>query len=366
MSRFLSPWYWLGRACRFPGREREAVQQALKMALAAVLAWLLSRLVIPSPQSFIAPYAAVFLMTTTVYRSVTNAVQQTSALLLGLAVAYFAAHLIPQPAVALAVAVFVGMLLGQWHSFGESGIWVGVTALLMISYGTAGNLLYLAERMGESLLGAAIGLAVNTVILPPVHLRHTREAVTALAGEVRDLLHSMADDLTDDWDADTASRWLRHARRLDSTVARADEAVSWGRESVRFNIRWLVRRHRWHTPLPSSFESPLSVLKEVSEQVKRIAEALVTASQHDDLDPDFIAGYAQLLDELADAVACLDQSEDRLGELPRHLDHVSARHRELARWVRLDRETTVARQAEDAALLAVARSTRVLESAAPR
>jgi uncharacterized membrane protein YccC len=285
---------------------------------------------------------------------------------LGLAIAYAAAHLIPQPVLALAVAVFVGMLLGQWHHFGSSGIWVGVTALLMISYGTAGNLLYLAERMGESVLGAAIGVAVNTLILPPVHLQHTREAVTALAGEVRDLLHSVADDLRGDWDTDTASHWLRAARRLDSTVLRADDAVSWGRESVRFNIRWLVHRRRGRTPLPSSFESPLSVLKEVSEQVKRITEALVTAAHQDELDGEFAAGYALLLDELAGAVACLDQTDDRLTDLPGHLDEISARHRELAGWVPLDRVTTVARQAEDAALLAVARSMRVLDTVAPR
>ncbi|UQS26914.1 FUSC family protein [Amycolatopsis thermalba] len=366
MTRILSPWSWFSRALRFPGREREAIVQALKMALAAVLAWLVARLVIPSPQSFIAPYAAVFLMTATVYRSLTNAAQQTAALLLGLAVAYAAAHLIPQPVLALAAAVFVGMLLGQWHRFGSSGIWVGVTALLMISYGTAGNLLYLAERMAESVLGAAIGLAVNTVILPPVHLRHTRDAVTALAAEVRDLLRSIAGDLRDEWDSDTASRWLRHARRLDSTVRKADEAVSWGRESVRFNIRWLVHRRRGRSPLPSSFESPLSVLTEVSEQVKRITEALLTAAQQDEADREFTPGYARLLGQLAGAVACLDQTDDRLTDLPGYLDELAARHRELDGRVRLDQVTTVTRQAEDAALLAVARSMRVLETAAPR
>ncbi|AIJ25707.1 FUSC family protein [Amycolatopsis methanolica] len=365
MARILSPWYWLRRAARFPGREREAVLQAVKMALAAVLAWLVARVVVPSPQSFMAPYAAVFLMTTTVYRSLTNAAQQTAALLLGLALAYAAAHLIRQPALALAAAVFVGMLLGQWHRFGGSGIWVGVTALLMISYGTAGNLLYLAERMAESLLGAAIGVGVNTVVLPPVHLRHTRDAVTALAAEVRDLLQSLAGDLREDWDADTAARWLRHARRLDSTVVRADDAVSWGRESVRFNIRWLVHRRRGRLPLPSAFESPLSVLKEVSEQVKRITEALVTAAQQDEADPEFTAEYARLLDQLAGAVACLDQDDDRLADLPGYLDELAAHHRELDGRLRFDRVTTVMRQAEDAALLAVARSARVLETAAP-
>ncbi|NIH78857.1 FUSC family protein [Amycolatopsis viridis] len=366
MTRVLSPWYWFRRALRFPGREREAVVQALKMALAAVLAWLLARVVIPSPQSFIAPYTAVFLMTETVYRSLTNALQQAGAILIGLVIAYVSAHLIPLPVLALAAAVLVGMLVGQWHRFGSSGIWVGVTALLMISYGTAGNFVYLVERLAESLLGAAVGVAVNTVVLPPVHLRHARDAVSVLAGEVRDLVQSIADDLRGDWDSDTAERWLRHARRLDSTVVRADDALSWGRESVRFNIRWLVHHRRGRSPLPSSFESPLSVLEEVTEQVKRITEALVAAAGQDEADPEFTTGYAGLLDGLAGAVACLDQAEDRLADLPARLDEVAERRRELDRRIRVDQVTTVMRQAQDAALLAVDRSTRVLETAAPR
>ncbi|MDQ0379448.1 FUSC family protein [Amycolatopsis thermophila] len=366
MARFSHPWYWLARAWRFPGREREAVLQAAKMAIAAVLAWLVARVVIPSPQSFIAPYTAVFLMTETVYRSVTNAAQQAGAILLGLAIAYVAAHLIPSAVLALAVAVFVGVLLGQWHRFGTSGIWVGVSALLMISYGTAGNLVYLAERLGESLLGATIGVAVNTIVLPPVHLRHTRDAVAALAGEVRDLLNSMAADLRDAWDTDTAARWLRNARRLDEAVRRADDAVSWGRESVRFNIRWLLDRRRGRTALPSAFESPLNILSDVSEQVKRIADALNTAAQQEESDREFTGEFARLMDELAAAVTCLDQSEGRLPELPGHLDEVAARHRDLTRWVHAEPVTTITRQAEDAALLAVARSMRALDAAAPR
>ncbi|MBO0875537.1 MAG: FUSC family protein [Pseudonocardia sp.] len=70
--------------------------QAAKTAAAAALAWLVARL-FPSPQSFMAPYAAVFLMSATVYRSMLEAARQTVALLLGLLVAYLAASTLPHP-----------------------------------------------------------------------------------------------------------------------------------------------------------------------------------------------------------------------------------------------------------------------------
>ncbi|WP_198036977.1 aromatic acid exporter family protein [Nocardia sp. BMG51109] len=339
------------------GREREAVLQAAKMTGAAVLAWVAARLVTSSPQSFVAPYAAVFLMTATVYRSLTNAVQQASALLVGLVVAYGVGVLVPQPVAALGIAVFVGMMLGQWHRFGANGIWVGVTALLSITYGTAGNVAYLVQWMGQMVFGCVIGVAVNMLIVPPVYLRRPRDAVSTLVGEVCDLLRTMAAELGEKWELDTAARWLRRARRLDSAVDRAYAAVAHGRESTRWNIRWLVHRRRGYRP-PSEFEAPLRTLAEVSEQVKRIAEAMTTAAHDEKFDWRFAAYYAPLLDALAEAVSCLDSAEERFDDLPDRLATVAERHRRLT--VRPGTSTPAVREAEDGTLLASARSLHVL------
>lgn len=332
------------------------------MALAAVLAWLASRL-LPSPQSFIAPYAAVFLMAETVYRSITNAVQQTVTLVLGLVLAYVAASVIPASLAALGVAVFVGMLLGRWHRLGSSGAWVGVTALLMITYGTAESGRYLLERVGESLLGAAVGVAVNMLILPPVHLRHSREAGIALAGEIRELLSSVAAELVDDWDRETARSWLWRARTVDHSVHRARDALGKGHESIRFNLRWrLAGSGSFGTT--SKIESSVGTLAEVSSQLQRIAEALATSEP---VDLQFRRRFAGALETLAQAISCYEESlEERVESLPGLLDEIHAKLRELAEWVYDERElTTEARQTEDALLLSVSRALRVLADDTP-
>ncbi|WP_036507488.1 hypothetical protein, partial [Nocardia aobensis] len=106
------------------------------------------------------------------------------------------------------------------------------------------------------------------------HLRRTREAVDALAGELRELLASIAAGLTEHVDPPTAAHWQHQARLLDATVRRADDALGQGRESLRWNPRWLVRRRRdWH---PAVSESSFRTLSEVSEQVKRLTEAVAT------------------------------------------------------------------------------------------
>lgn len=358
-----------------PGREREALVQAAKMAAAAAIAWLVTRL-FPSPESFMAPYTAVFLMSATVYRSMLEAARQTITVLLGLLLAYLAASLIPQPVLALAAAVFVGMLVGQWHRLGASGIWVGVTALLMLTYGTADHGRFLLERMAETLLGAAVGVAVNMLILPPVHLRGAQEAVGALAGEIRRLLCSMADGLTDDWDTETARSWLRRARRLDQTVSRAESATSWGRESTRFNIRWRYRYRSGLSPLPSAYESPMATLGEICDQVRHIAEAIVTAGHERDgdggngggplgMDPEFTGRLRGVLERIADAVSCYERSPDqRASALPGLLDDIRAQHRHLVDHSREPGTPTAnARLAQDAALHAVINSVRTLAEA---
>ena len=124
-----------------------------------------------------APYAAVFMMTETVYRSFTEAGRTVATLVLGVLLAFVTVTVIPHTAIALPVAVFAGFAMGRWHRLGDSGIWIGVTALLMVAYGTADDPGYLLYRTIEGVLGASVGLAVNMFVLPPLYLRSGRGAV---------------------------------------------------------------------------------------------------------------------------------------------------------------------------------------------
>src|SRR5688572_25880579 len=75
----LAPLRWLNRAMRADGPERAALAQALKAAMAAVLAWLAAAQLFELAQPFLAPWAAVFIVEATVYRSLRSAGQQVAA-----------------------------------------------------------------------------------------------------------------------------------------------------------------------------------------------------------------------------------------------------------------------------------------------
>lgn len=228
-------------------RHREVLIQAAKMTLAAVVAWLLARQ-IHEPQSFIAPYVAVFLISETVYRSIMDATRQLSAIVLGVVLAFGVITLIPQQVIALAVAVFVGMLVGQFGWLRDSGIWVGVVALLMVTSRTADDPWFLAYRVVESLIGAAAGTAVNLLVLPPVHLRKAERVVSDISSEINNLLSDLSEGIRREWQGWATTSWLAQARDLDRTVYRAREAVGQGYESTRFNPRWYgtARQQRRH------------------------------------------------------------------------------------------------------------------------
>ncbi|HEX2131113.1 MAG TPA: hypothetical protein VHH15_06095 [Actinophytocola sp.] len=208
---------------------------------------------------------------------------------------------------ALGVAVFVGMVIGRWHRLGSSGIWVGVVALLMITYGTADEPSYLVSRIGESLLGAVIGVAVNVLVFPPMRLREGDQAVVTAATEIVDLLRRVAGGLRDGWELDEARQWHREAVALDRAVREADDATSRGRESTWFNPRVLVWRHR-----PEPRNSVLAVLYDVSEQARHLTKVLVASADPDDTVPRtdavFDHPFAGVLDEVASAVDALRES----------------------------------------------------------
>lgn len=264
------------------------------MAVAASIAWLLARQV-HAPQSFMAPYAAVFLVGETVYRSLAEAARLVATLVLGVLLAFVAITVIPQAALALPAAVFVGAAVGRWHRLGDSGIWIAVTALLMLAYGTADDAGYLGFRVLEGVLGAVVGLVVNVLVLPPLHLRDGRHAVADVGAEVGDLIRTIADGLRGDWGPDDARSWRRRARALETAVRQAEDAQSRSHESTRFNPRWAWFRRR-HQPV----EPLLGTLYEVARQVQHMTEALVASG--DGAAPGFSRSFADLLDALAAAV----------------------------------------------------------------
>jgi len=234
-------WTSVRRALTEAGPERDLAVQSLKAAGAAVLAWALVGWWWRAPMALMAPWTAVVLVQSTVYRSLRAGAQQMALIGIGTLLAAGAASLTGNSMAAMALALPPAVLLGNYSRFGDQGIYAPTTAIFVLAYSSFSTTA-IAHRLFEALVGALIGIAVNALVLPPVHLRDVRENLDRLGRDSATLLRTVADDVENGYDRTSAGHWHGGARRLCGSVQGLDSARGWTRESYRFNPGHRLRR----------------------------------------------------------------------------------------------------------------------------
>ncbi|MCX5041019.1 aromatic acid exporter family protein [Streptomyces coelicoflavus] len=291
-------------AWRGPGRERDLVVQSLKAAGAALIAWAVAGVWLGDPMALMAPWVALVLVQATVYSSVRQAGQQFAAICVGTLVASAAQAVAEDTTGALALSLPLLMLVANWSRFGLQGIYAATTAVFVLASGTAVSAAAVGHRVGQAALGAVIGVAVNALVLPPIHLRDVRENLAALARESGDLLCAVAADLREtQWDTQSAAGWSSDAARLQRRLEALKSARSWSRESLRLTSRPLRRLHRAPTAVPPEGEDRR--WSRVTENVTALTRTLAVAAdeQRTPAPPEgpVLDLYARLLRLIGDA-----------------------------------------------------------------
>jgi hypothetical protein len=286
-----------------PGRERDLVVQSLKAAAAALLAWWVGSDWLGDPLALMAPWVAVVLVQATVYSSLRQAAQQFAAICAGTLLASAAQVLTGDTLGALALSVPVLMLLANWPRFGDQGIYAATTALFTLTAGTV-SASAVGHRVSQAALGAVIGVAVNALVLPPIHLRDVRENLAALAREAGDVLHSVADDLREtEWDAQSAADWSSASARLERRREALRSARGWSRESLRLTAGPLRAVRRVPPDIPSEEEDER--WSRITGHIGALTRTLAVAADADRTpsppDGQALLSYARLLEWIGDA-----------------------------------------------------------------
>ncbi|GAA0593073.1 FUSC family protein [Streptomyces crystallinus] len=230
------------RALGGAGPERDTAVQAFKAAAAALIAWALAGWWWKAPMALLAPWTALFLVQSTVYRSLKTALQQFVVVVVGTLLAAAAGVLTGDTMLAMLIALPLTTLFGSYARFGTQGLNAPTAALFVLVYGTYSGFA-IVHRFLETLLGAAIGLTVNALVVPPVHTRSVRHLRARLPEESAALLHTVADGLDDGgFSHGDADAWHDRARRLTDRVTDLRSARRWSDESYRFNPGRRLRR----------------------------------------------------------------------------------------------------------------------------
>ncbi|MDX3135907.1 aromatic acid exporter family protein [Streptomyces europaeiscabiei] len=330
-------WAWAG-----PGRERDLVVQAGKAALAAWVAWAVAGWWLAAPMAFVAPWVAVVLVESTVYRSFAHGLQQLGAIAVGTVVATGVALVLDSTMVTMALVLPAVLLLGQWQRLGSQGVYAATGALFVLTGGEV-TVAASAVRIAEAVFGAVVGVAVNALIRPPVYLRDTRAALRDAAREAEEILDSVADGLaTGEWDGHRAGEWHERALRLGRLVDQARSAIGWSRESMRVNPRG--RRRHAVAPPGEAYADALAVLDHVAVHTAGVTRTVWETADGDGkaARPSAVIArpYADFLRRTARAVQLYDRTRfapsdhddsaaeelrEAVGELHRTLDEFRRR-----------------------------------------
>lgn len=225
----------------FRQSSRSPLLQVLKTSVAAIVAWLVSNLLLQQPLPIFAAIAALLVVQPSVNQSLAKGIERSIGVILGVLLAFTAGQLLGNSSWVV-LSIIVVSLLVAWAlklTPGSSNQ-IPISAMLVLAIG-AQTPDYSIERILETIIGAIAGLIVNAAIVPPVLVAPARGSVARLGEGVAAALESVAAALRSSPTASSLDSMLDTARRMRPLQTTAAADLDTATESLTFNPRG--RRH---------------------------------------------------------------------------------------------------------------------------
>lgn len=302
---------------------RTDLTQVVKATLATVVAWVLAAEVLGLEQAFLAPWTALLTVHATVHSSVWRGTQTVVATFLGIILSFLAVLVLGYGITALGLAVLVGLLLARLGPLRLEGVTAATTALFVLTSGTGDEADLLLHRFADTLLGVAVGVVVNLLVVPPLDDHLTEKQLDRVNARLGALLRRIASDLSLPANDEHAQAWLAETRAIDAELDRGEELLRHTRESQRWNPR---RNRSTRAGDAETAESVLLRLEEGVAQARAMARTVeASVADAEEWDPRFREPWLELLDEagarVADPDASLKGLSTRIDNLVRDLSH---------------------------------------------
>jgi len=290
---------------------RSSILQVLKTSVAVIAAWVLCALLFGQAAPIFAAIAALLVVQPSVNQSIAKGLERSVGVILGVVLAYGIGFVFGRSAWVVLAAIVLALVFSWALKLGPgSANQIPISAMLVLSLGQL-EVTYAVDRILETIIGAAIGLAVNVLIVPPVLLQPAHLGVARLAREVAAAMERLADALSVSTASADLEAMLVKARGLRATRDSATEAVARGAESLTLN----PRRSRHRTVL----EGDALLLARLTILVTRVLG--MTRAVRDNYRPSLITDPAivEIAEELRRAahdVRLLGREEVTTAEIP--------------------------------------------------
>lgn len=231
---------------RFPAAIRAArrapLLQVVKSAAATITAWLLAGWIVPSQLPVFAAIAALLVVQPSINQSLSKALERSIGVIVGVLVAVALGLLFGSPSWLVLVAIVVAMLVAwMLRASTGTGNQIAISAMLVLALGTSSPE-YAFARIVETLIGVAIGIVVNALIVPPVHTGPARRDLGLLGGEVAASLERLAAALAAPQTPAKLLELMLEVRLLRPMKDAAEAAITTGEESLTLNPRRSAHR----------------------------------------------------------------------------------------------------------------------------
>lgn len=216
--------------------------QVVKTTVATLLAWLIAAAVFPGTLPIFAAIAALIVVQPSVNQSFGKAIERSVGVILGVLVATIIGAIFGTGDWIVLLTVVVAILIAWVLRLGPgSASQIPISAMLVLAIG-AGKPDYAVERIIETIIGAAIGLVVNVLIVPPVLVEPANRAIAQLTANSALVIDQLADALTTPQSPGQLEQLLTDARALRDERDAAAGAVAQATDSLTLNPR--SARHR--------------------------------------------------------------------------------------------------------------------------
>ena len=287
---------------------RGAAQWSLRITAAAVASYVVGTLFFPGTQPLLAPLTAMLVVQVTPVSLLASGMDRVVAVVSGVSLAVVFSAFVPLEWWSLGVLIFISITIGQVLRLRSNLVEVAISGMLVLGVGALGAESAGWQRVAETLVGAAVGIAANLLFPPKVASIDAGRAIDALADSISELLNRAAHELTtlvaDGGDVAAAAKvWLGDARRINHDIPQVGAMLLRAEQGRRFNVRAVG------TPdLGPGLRQGLEGLEHSSVAVRGMFRAVVDATREatwvdDETAEDVFLGLAQTFRELA---ACVD------------------------------------------------------------
>ncbi|WP_050994886.1 FUSC family protein [Arthrobacter sp. TB 23] len=243
---------------------------AVKAALAASIAWLIALQVpgVAAEYPYYAPLGAVACMYPTISGSAKQGFQILIGLAIGFALAFPIIFLGDRSVFSIALVVGFGVLAGGLPRIGAGRDWIPIAALFVLLLGGDDPDGYSFGYLVQMLVGVTVGLIVNIVIVPPLHLTGVITGLDDLRSALSLQLKDMGEALREQWPPEH-EEWADRQTKLTTFSQEVRTAVQLADSSRHGNIR----QYRHKRDLAADFHS-LQSMERITFYVEDMTELL--------------------------------------------------------------------------------------------